>query len=89
MKLSPWVDIVMCLALIVSAMAVSWSVHESRRLTNDAQRLQAEHNRLHTEWSQLLLEHSTWGAYARVESLARSRLSMSLPETGQQVMVRP
>jgi cell division protein FtsL len=75
--------------LVLSALAVSWTVHESRRLTNEAQRLQAEHNRLQTEWGQLLLEHSTWGAYARVERLAREQLSMALPGAGQRIVVTP
>lgn len=75
--------------LVLSALAVSWSVHESRRLTNDVQRLQSEHNRLQTEWGQLLLEHSTWGAYARVERIAREKLSMAQPDPGQRVVVTP
>ena len=72
-----------------TALAVSWSVHESRRLTNEAQRLQAEHDRLQTEWGQLLLEHSTWGNYARVERLAREKLSMAQPGVGERRVVTP
>jgi cell division protein FtsL len=82
-------EILLVLLLVLSALAVSWSVHESRRLTNEVQRLQSEHNRLQTEWGQLLLEHSTWGAYARVERLAREKLSMALPTPGERVVVTP
>lgn len=82
-------EAVLALMLLLSALAVSWSVHESRRLTNEVQRLQAEHNRLQTEWGQLLLEHSTWGAYARVERMAREKLAMALPAPGERVVVTP
>lgn len=82
-------ETLLVLLLVLSALAVSWSVHESRRLTNDVQRLQAEHNRLQTEWGQLLLEHSTWGAYARVERMAREKLSMAQPDASQRVVVTP
>jgi cell division protein FtsL len=79
----------LAILLVLSALAVSWSVHEARRLTNEVQRLQAEHNRLQTEWGQLLLEHSTWGAYARVERMARDKLAMSLPDASRRVVVKP
>ncbi len=82
-------EILLVVLLVLSALAVSWSVHESRRLTNEVQRLQAEHNRLQTEWGQLLLEHSTWGAYARVERMAREKLSMAQPDASQRVVVTP
>lgn len=82
-------ETLLVLLLVLSALAVSWSVHESRRLTNDVQRLQSEHNRLQTEWGQLLLEHSTWGAYARVERMAREKLAMAQPDASQRVVVTP
>lgn len=83
------VEVLLLLLLVLCALSVSWSVHESRRLTNDVQRLQAEHNRLQTEWGQLLLEQSTWGAYARVERIARDKLKMVPPSADQRVVVRP
>ena len=83
------VEVLVMLLLVLSALAVSWSVHEARRLTNEVQRLQAEHNRLQTEWGQLLLEQSTWGAYARVERMAREKLSMALQDADQRVVAKP
>lgn len=77
------------LLVIASALAVSWSVHDARRLISLVQQLQTEQDRLQTEWGQLLLEHSTWGSYARVERLAREKLNMQLPDAGQRVMVKP
>jgi cell division protein FtsL len=75
--------------ILISALAVSYSVHEARRLTATSQQLQAEQDRLQTEWGQLLLERSTWGSYARVERLAREQLEMKLPEKDERVVVKP
>jgi cell division protein FtsL len=38
--------------------------------------LKAEHNRLETEWSELLLEESTWSSRTRVSHLAQNKLGM-------------
>jgi cell division protein FtsL len=38
--------------------------------------LKAEHGRLETEWSELLLEESTWSSRTRVTNLARQKLGM-------------
>lgn len=82
-------EAVLLALVLVSALAVSWTVHESRRLTNKVQQLQSEQDRLQTEWGQLLLEHSTWGSYARVERMAREKLAMQLPQGEQKVLVKP
>lgn len=83
-----WVTALVTL-VVISAVAVTWSVHEARRLTARQQQLQAGQDRLQTEWGQLLLERSTWGSYARVERLAREKLDMKLPEKDERVVVRP
>lgn len=82
-------EVVLLALVLLSALAVSWTVHESRRLTNRVQQLQSEQDRLQTEWGQLLLEHSTWGSYARVERMAREKLAMQLPQGEQKVLVTP
>ncbi len=85
-----WLRPALLLVLVVaSALAVSYSVHEARRLTARAQELQAEQDRLKTQWGQLLLERSTWGAYGRVERLAREELNMKVPEGDERVVVKP
>ena len=76
-------------ALVGTALAVSWSVHQSRKLTSESQQLQTRQDRLHTEWSQLQLEQSTWGGYARVERLAREEMNMRLPAAAERQVVRP
>lgn len=85
-----WLRPALLLALVVAtALAVSYSVHEARRLTARAQELQAEQDGLKTQWGQLLLERSTWGAYGRVERLAREELNMKVPEGDERVVVKP
>jgi cell division protein FtsL len=77
----------MVMAVVFSAIWVSWSVHQTRHLTNELQFLQRQYDALQTQWGQLLLEHSTWGGYARVERLAREKLGMKMPGVDQTVMV--
>ncbi|MCH8544363.1 MAG: cell division protein FtsL [Alcanivorax sp.] len=81
--------VALTLVLVCSALSVSYSVHQARKLTAASQQLQREHDRLHTQWGQLLLEQSTWGSYARVESLAREKLNMKQPTGNERVVVRP
>lgn len=88
-KKSAFGPLFLAATVIVSAFGVSFSVHETRKLTNKSQQLQREQNHLHTEWGQLLLEHSTWGGYARVERIAREELNMIQPTSKQRVVVRP
>jgi cell division protein FtsL len=44
---------------------------------------------LDQERSQLLLEQGTAGAHLRVEAIARSKLNMTPPNTGQLMRVDP
>ncbi len=86
---APWAIRVLVVLIALSALGVSYSVHEARRLTDESQKLQQQQIRLESQWSQLLLEHSTWGSYARVERLAREKLGMKLPKTDERVLIRP
>ena len=86
---NPLIWPVLTAVLVISAVAVSYSVHQARKLTAQSQQLQREQYRLHTEWGQLLLEESTWGSFARVEQLARQELNMKQPAANERVVVRP
>ncbi|MGJ3255377.1 MAG: cell division protein FtsL [Alcanivorax sp.] len=86
---APWLIRTLVMLVVISALAVSYSVHEARRLTDESQKLQQQQTRLESQWSQLLLEHSTCGSYARVERLAREKLGMKLPKTDERVLIRP
>ena len=85
----PWLIRTLVMLVVISALAVSYSVHEARRLTDESQKLKQQQTRLESQWSQLLLEHSTLGSYAQVERLAREKLGMKLPKTDERVLIRP
>lgn len=84
-----WPVRILVVLVVLSALAVSYSVHRARHLTDQSQRLQRQLASNESEWSRLLLEHSTWGSYARVERLAREELGMTQPDTNQRVLIRP
>ncbi|MCL7461518.1 cell division protein FtsL [Pseudomonas sp. NW5] len=81
--------LILFLAILGSAVAVSWQSHEHRKLLN---RLYAElsiRDAAQAEWGRLVLEQSTWTAYGRVERLAREELQMRIPEPAEVQMVQP
>lgn len=81
--------VLLVVACLGSALAVITASHQTRDQYGRLQQLEREQQQLQTEWGQLLLEHSTWGSYARVERVAREKLDMKLPRGGERVMVTP
>ena len=84
----PTLAALVVLTLVSSAIAVTYSVHKSRQYLYELQKLQAERNRLETEWGQLLLEQHAWGAYGRIGRLATEQLQMRNPAPTEIIMVR-
>ena len=68
------------LAVLISALSVVYSQHTSRRLFVELQYLQAQHDELLAQFSQLQLEQSTWSTHGRIERLAYEQLSMHIPQ---------
>ncbi len=89
MKARATVLAVLSLAVMLSALAVVYAKHESRKLFVEWQSLLAKQDEMNIEWGQLQLEQSTWATHTRVESLARERLGMVLPPQSEVVIVRP
>lgn len=85
---SRWLLVLLALVLL-SSVAVSYSIYQARNLTSELQGLKAEQNHLNEEWGQLQLENSTWGAYVRVEQLAAGQLGMKVPDASRRVVVTP
>jgi cell division protein FtsL len=79
------------LALLVlsSAMGVVYTKHFNRTLHIQLQQLQNTKDKLHEEWTQLLLEQGTLGSDVRVEQVAREKLGMIVPPPSQMVVVQP
>jgi cell division protein FtsL len=65
-----------------------YSKHQSRKLFVELQQLKYQVDALNTEWSQLQLEQSAWSGHGRIERIARKRLSMVMPESGEVVFVQ-
>ncbi len=79
----------MFLLVLITALALVYSKHQSRQLFNEVAQLKAEVDKLNTEWGQLQLEQSSWSEHGRIERIARSRLSMVLPDNDEVVFVQP
>ena len=73
------VNLVLLAVLVLCALSLVTSRHQSRRLFVELERAQAEARGFETEFGQLQLEQSTWGMPARVEKVAREQLRMQLP----------
>lgn len=78
------------LALVMlSALAVVYSTHETRRLFVELEQLNAKRDAMNVQWGQLELEQSAWATHARVERLARGKLRMVMPNGSDTVYVTP
>ena len=71
-----------------SAILLIYSKHQSRKFFVEVQQLKYQVDALNTEWSQLQLEQSAWSGHGRIERIARERLSMVMPESGDVVFVK-
>ena len=89
MKGSSLVLPLLVVAVVMSAMAVVYAKHQSRKLFVEVQGLEAERDEMNIEWGQLQLEQSTWATHGRVEELAREQLKMTTPVQDAVVIVWP
>lgn len=74
-------------AVLSSAVSVVYAKHETRKLFEQWQSLQKVHDDLQVEWGRLQLEQATWATHGRVESIARTRLGMHMPQPGNVVVI--
>jgi cell division protein FtsL len=77
------VNIVLLCILVVCALSLVTSRHQSRRLFVALEHEQRFGRALETEYGQLQLEQSTWGMPSRVEKIAREQLKMQLPSAAR------
>ena len=76
-------------AVLVSAIGVSYSAHVNRQLLNTLYNELSERDKAQAEWGRLILEQSTWTAHSRIEALASEQLKMRSPEAAEIRMVAP
>lgn len=76
--------------VVVSAVSVVYVRHQHRVVFIELQKVLATRDSLTSEWSQLLLEQSTWSFHHVVEKKARRRLEMTTPAADQiRIVAKP
>jgi len=84
-----WGVLLLGFLVFSSAMSVVYIKHVNRSLHIQLEQLQQVRDKLHVEWTQLLLEQGTLGSDLRVEKVAREQLKMVVPPTEQVVVIKP
>src|SRR5262245_39086358 len=82
------INMILIVILLLSAFAVIYIKDVNRRLFIQYQSAQAAHDKLYEDWGKLLLEQSTWSSQARVQKIARYRLSMNIPSPKEVVVLK-
>jgi cell division protein FtsL len=77
------------LAVLASAISVVRARHQSRTLFVELERLNTERDERNIEWGQRQLEQSAWSNHGFVESVANTRLHMTLPKPDEVRIVAP
>ena len=78
---SPFFVFVLAVVCVVSAVALIYTKHESRKLFVELEALTQGRDALSIEWGQLQIEQSTWAQHARIEQVAIQDLSLVRPES--------
>ena len=82
--------LVFAVVCVLSAIALIYTKHESRKLFVELETLTHERDELNIEWGQLQIEQSTWAQHARIEQVATEDLSLVRPEAQEiYVIERP
>jgi cell division protein FtsL len=72
---------IFALVCVISALAMVYTKHESRKLFIELEQLTTERDELNIEWGQLQIEQSTWATHARIEQVALQELSLIRPRS--------
>jgi len=73
--------LVFAVVCVMSALALVYTKHESRRLFVELESLTQERDELNIEWGQLQIEQSTWATHARIEQVATDDLALVRPDS--------
>lgn len=74
---------VFALVCVLSAIALVYTKHESRKLFIELEGLTHQRDGLNIEWGQLQIEQSTWAQHARIEQVATEDLSLVRPDASE------
>lgn len=83
------VNFVLLLIALSCALSAVSATHRARKVFTQLEAEQKRMRDLDIEWGQLQLEQSTWATHVRVEKIARERLGMRPPASGQVISVVP
>lgn len=72
----------------LSALALIYTKHDSRKLFVELENLTIERDELNIEWGQLQIEQSTWATHARIERLAVEEMSLVRPQSGEIYVIK-
>ena len=72
---------VFAVVCVMSAIAMIYTKHESRKLFVELEDLTTDRDELNIEWGQLQIEQSTWATHARIERVASEELSLVRPKS--------
>ena len=75
--------VVFAVVCVISAIALVYTKHESRKLFVELESLTHERDELNIEWGQLQIEQSTWATHSRIEQVATEDLSLVRPTSGE------
>lgn len=84
-----FIMLLLFIAVLVSAIGVSYSAHWNRQLLNSLYAELSVRDKAQAEWGRLILEQSTWTAHSRIEQLATDQLKMRIPNAADIRMVAP
>ena len=82
------ISAILLVMVMSSAFAVVYSKHKSRKLFVELQLVRKQIDELNIDWGRLQLEQSAWSAHGRIESIARKKLGMRLPEANEVIYIR-
>jgi cell division protein FtsL len=75
--------VVFALVCVLSAIALVYTKHESRKLFVELESLTHARDDLNIEWGQLQIEQSTWATHSRIEQVATDDLSLVRPTSSE------
>ncbi len=82
--------LVFAVVCVISAVAIIYTKHQSRKLFVGLEQLNTERDELNIEWGQLQIEQSTWATHARIEQVATDDLGLARPSASElNVIVGP
>jgi cell division protein FtsL len=73
--------IAVAIVCVISAYALIFTKHESRKLFVELEQLAVERDELNIEWGQLQIEQSTWATHGRIEQIAVDELALVRPRS--------